>query len=133
MRELRNRPIAGRRGRTRAACKHKKKADLKHPNARTHNLKSFAKKSQSHACVSELPISEKVRPIPRSGGVYFRFILADLERDLGNFSFNCLETVPQLRFEPISIAIDRAATVPLMSTRVVRESSASCTRPLAIL
>ena len=141
MRELRNRPIAVKRGSTRA-CKRKEKADLQRPNnvsrtddrgpassrateirpssARGHPggpsgaphtriapPQSFAKKSRSHACVSDF--LKKARPIPRSGGVYSCFILAFLEQQLGNFSRNSLGTAAEGEGSTLStISTDRA-------------------------
>src|SRR5580658_1379746 len=67
MRELRNGPIAVKRGRTRT-CKREEKADLQRPHARTAPPKSFSKKSRSHASVSDF--RKKRGQSPRSVGVY---------------------------------------------------------------
>ena len=132
MRELRNRPIAVKRGSTRA-CKRKEKADLQRPNnvsrtddrgpassrateirpssARGHPggpsgaphtriapPQSFAKKSRSHACVSDF--LKKARPIPRSGGVYSCFILAFPEQQLAISARTALGRRFERRFQP---------------------------------
>jgi hypothetical protein len=98
MRELRNRPIAVKRGRTQA-CKRKEKADLQRPN---NVSESFSKKSRSHNCISGLRFPKKGQVNPKVCWSLLLLILAFPEQRLGNFSRNSPGTAAQEKGSSLS-------------------------------
>jgi hypothetical protein len=78
------------------------------PHTRIATPKSFAKKSRSHACVSDFRKESDQSP---GMVVYFRFILAFLEQHLGNFSRNSFGTAAHAEVPTFStLSTDRAGS-----------------------